>query len=321
MKVALLGGTGFVGHYLTEKLLQHGHTPRLLIRKGSPHFPNQTHPFEWVSGDLNDRESLRRVLTGADAVIYNIGILREYPSRGISFENLQYEGVVKTAELAKTLKVNRFILMSANGVEHGLTPYQKTKSDAENHLLGCGLEWTIFRPSVIFGDPHGRLEFVTMLKRDIIDSPLPAPLFYRGLLPIDAGEFQLSPVHVEDVAECFVLSLEMPETFTGIYTLGGPQNLTWKEILKTIARTLGRDKLMLPVPAFAPATAAALFDRFPWFPISRDQIRMLLGGNVCSGEKIFNLCNITPRRFDEANLSYIAPGGTAKTADESSPPA
>jgi NADH dehydrogenase len=317
MKVALLGGTGFVGHYLTEKLLQHGHTPRLLIRKGSPHFPNQTHPFEWVRGDIDDRESLRRVLTGADAVIYNIGILREYPAKGITFENLQYQGVVNTAELAKTQKVKRFLLMSANGVDLGLTPYQKTKSAAENHLLGCGLDWTVFRPSVIFGDPHGRLEFATMLKRDIIDSPLPAPLFYEGLLPVNPGGFQLSPVHVGDVAECFVLCLDKPETFTGIYPLGGPQNLTWKEILETIARTLGRQKLMLPVPAFAPAAAAAIFDRFPWFPITRDQIRMLLSGNVCSGEKIFELCGIEPRRFDEANLGYIAPDEPADAGDDS----
>jgi NADH dehydrogenase len=160
---------------------------------------------------------------------------------------------------------------------------------------------------VIFGNPHGRLEFVTMLKRDIIDPPLPAPLFYEGLLPHNPGSFQLSPVFVEDVAECFVSSLDKPETFSDIFTLGGPQNLSWKAILTTIANTLGRKKLMLPVPAFAPAMAASVLDRFPWFPISRDQIRMLLKGNVCSGEKIFELCNIQPCSFDEDSLRYIAP--------------
>ncbi|MES9994174.1 MAG: NAD(P)H-binding protein [Candidatus Thiodiazotropha sp.] len=305
MKVALLGGTGFVGHYLTEKLLHHGHTPKLLIRQGSPHTPKHNPPFEWVSGDIESNDSLRQLLSGADAVIYNIGILREYPSKAITFEGLQYEGLVKTVSVAKELGVKRLLLMSANGVELGLTPYQKTKAAAEQHLLGSGLDWTVFRPSVIFGDPHGRLEFVTMLKRDIIDSPLPAPLFYEGLLPNNPGGFQLSPVHVEDVAQCFVSALDMPETFAGIYTLGGPRNLSWKEILTTIANTLGRNKLMLPVPVFAPATAAAIFDRFPWFPISRDQISMLLKGNVCSGEKIFKLCRVEAHNFDEEALRYI----------------
>ncbi|MES9970654.1 MAG: NAD(P)H-binding protein [Candidatus Thiodiazotropha sp.] len=308
MKVALLGGTGFVGHYLTEKLLQHGHTPRLLVRENSSHSFKPTQPFEWVSGDIEDNKSLRRLLTGVDAVIYNIGILREYPSKGITFEKLQHEWAVKTASVAKEQGIKRFLLMSANGVELGLTPYQKTKLAAENHLPGSGLDWTIFRPSVIFGNPHGRLEFVTMLKRDIIDSPLPAPLFYEGLIPSNPGGFELSPVHVEDVAESFVLSLDRPETYSDIYTLGGPQNLTWKEILKTIAESLGKQKLMLPVPAFAPAMAAAALDRFQWFPISRDQIRMLLKGNVCSGEKIFNLCQIKPQSFDKQSLSYIVQG-------------
>jgi NADH dehydrogenase len=309
MKVALLGGTGFVGQYLTEKLLQHGHTPRLFVREGSPHSFKTTQPFEWVSGDIADNKSLRRLLTGVDAVIYNIGILREYPSKGITFDKLQHEWVMKTTSMAKEQGIKRFLLMSANGVELGLTPYQKTKLAAEEQLPGSGLDWTIFRPSVIFGNPHGRLEFATMLKRDIIDSPLPAPLFYGGLIPANPGGFELSPVHVEDVAEAFVLSLEKPETYSDIYTLGGPQNLTWKEILATIAETLGRKKLMLPVPAFAPTLAATALDRFSWFPISRDQIRMLLKGNVCSGEKIFEICNIQPRSFTTETLHYLSQNG------------
>jgi NADH dehydrogenase len=310
MKVAVLGGTGFVGHYLTEKLLQHGHMPRLLIREGSPHFSKQTQPFEWTRGDIDDNKTLRRLLTGVDAVIYNIGILREYPSKGISFEKYQYEWVAKIVELVKEQKIKRFLLMSANGAELGLTPYQRTKLAAENLLPGSGLDWTIFRPSVIFGNPHDRVEFVTMLKRDIIDSPLPAPLFYSGLIPSEPGGFQLSPVHVEDVAECFISSLEKPQTFSEIFTIGGPGSLSWKEILTTITETLGRKKTMLPVPAFAPSLAASLFDRFSWFPISRDQIRMLLKGNVCSGETIFKLCNITPQNFDRESLRYIVPDPT-----------
>jgi NADH dehydrogenase len=305
MKVAVLGGTGFVGHYLTETLLRHGHMPRLLIREESPHFSKQTQPFEWTRGDIEDNKTLRRLLTGVDAIIYNIGILREYPSKGITFDKYQYEWVAKTLELAKEQQIKRFLLMSANGAEHGLTPYQKTKLAAEKILPGSGLDWTIFRPSVIFGHPHGRLEFVTMLKRDIIDSPLPAPLFYPGLIPSNPGGFQLSPVHVEDVAECFVSSLEKPETFSDIYTIGGPRDLSWKEILRTIAETLGRKKTMLPVPAFAPSLAASALERFPWFPISRDQIRMLLQGNVCSGEKIFKLCDVKPHEFNQESLRYI----------------
>ena len=73
------------------------------------------------------------------------------------------------------------------------------------------LDWTIFRPSVLFGDPRGRMEFATQLYRDIIGSPMTAPLFYDGLLPFGAGAMQMSPVHVGDVAEVFGKSLQRKE--------------------------------------------------------------------------------------------------------------
>ena len=93
--------------------------------------------------------------------------------------------------------------MSANGVKADGTPYQVTKYEAEEYLKASGLDWTIFRPSVIFGDPGERMEFATQLASDIIRPPLPAPLFFDGVSPLNAGQFRLSPVHVEDVAQAF----------------------------------------------------------------------------------------------------------------------
>ena len=305
MKVAVLGGTGFVGHYLLEALIEQGETPRALIRNARARKPTGGDRIEWIAGSVEDTESVRKLLDGSDAVIYNIGILRAFPAQGISFEKLQHEGVVKTATLAQELGVKRFILMSANGVEQGLTPYQRTKAAAEDHLKLTKLDWTIFRPSVIFGEPHERFEFASMLKRDIIDSPLPAPLFYEGLIPHNPGGFKLSPVHVQDVAEAFARSLEKTETFGKTYTLGGPDDLSWREILTLISQVNGKQKLMLPVPAFGPSLVASLFDRFAWFPISKDQIRMLIKGNTCRGDTIFELCGIQPRAFNIQTIQYL----------------
>jgi NADH dehydrogenase len=257
---------------------------------------------------------MRKLIAGADAVIYNIGILREFPSAHITFEKSQRIGAVRAADLAVECGVRRFLLMSANGVELTATDYQRTKLAAEEHLKSLDLDWTIFRPSVIFGDPQGREEFASMLKRDILDSPMPAPLFYTGLLPRDAGAFEFSPVHVRDVAAAFVGALEETATHGHTYTLGGPATLSWKDILSTIASACGTTKLMLPVPAIGPMMAAAFFDRYAWFPISRDQIRMLTLGNVCDGDAIFDLLGIRATPFDAGNLKYL----TAKAI--SSPP-
>jgi NADH dehydrogenase len=305
MKVALLGGTGFVGSYLVDALIDQGHIPRLLVRTGSEHKIPRHSPLEWTLGDISNDVALHKLLEDVDAVIYNIGILREFPGQGISFKELQFEGVKRVAEIAQSAGVRRFLHMSANGVDQSLTPYQRTKLAAEAHIQGLDLDWTIFRPSVIFGDPRGRFEFASMLKHQIVDSPLPVPLFYQGLLPQDAGGFGLSPVHVEDVAAAFVGALDKPETHCQTFTLGGPNDLTWKQIFHILCEISGKSKPMLPVPAAAPGFAASLLDRFPWFPISRDQIRMLLAGNTCSGDAIFQMIGIEPRPFSEQHLRYL----------------
>jgi NADH dehydrogenase len=305
MKVALFGGTGFVGTYLVDGLLAAGHLPRLLVRPGSEARVAQGERCELVAGEIGDTEAVARCLAGCDAAIYNIGLLREFPDRGITFEAMHYEGCVRVIDAAVAAGVRRFVLMSANGVAAEGTPYQVTKYRAEQHLADSGLDWTVFRPSVIFGDPRGRMEFCSQLRAEMIDMPIPAPLFHEGLLPLNAGRFRLSPVAIEDVATAFVRSLEMPEACGKVFPLGGPEALEWREIIGTIARACGRRKLMLPAPAWAVRTVAGLFESQDWFPITRDQLDMLLAGNVCDGSDAWTLFDITPRRFDAASLAYL----------------
>jgi NADH dehydrogenase len=197
------------------------------------------------------------------------------------------------------------------------TGYQTTKFRAEQYLANSGMDWTVFRPSVIFGDPRGRMEFATQLYREVICSPLPAPLFFKGLRPTEAGMFRMSPVHVRDVATAFVQALDMPETAGRTYTLGGPENPTWKAILHTIAHACGYDKSekpVLPVPALALHGLAALLDRYAFFPVTRDQLTMLLEGNVCDGRVAFDTFGIEPVAFAAENLAYLRKAPRFRTA-------
>jgi NADH dehydrogenase len=305
-KVALFGGTGFVGRYLTDALTRAGYEVRLLARPDPGRSRVAQAEVAVVEGTIGDSAAVRETLRGADVAIYNIGILREHPSRGITFEALQNEGARRVIEACVDLGVSRVVLMSANGVEQEQTDYQRTKRAAEKYLEGSGLEWTIFRPSVIFGDPRGAMEFATQLRHEIIDSPLPAPLFYTGMLPTKAGQFELSPVHVEDVAELFARSIEDARFFRRIVPVGGPDVLTWTAILRTIAHASGKRYFAAPVPACAVDLAARLFERFPAFPLTRDQLKMLLQGNVADANRVFDDVGIRPRRFSEESLAYLA---------------
>ncbi len=303
-RIGLFGGTGFVGSYLVDALLANDFHPVLLVREGREQRFEQRDRCTIVIGDIGDDNAVRRVVEDCEALIYNIGILREFPDRGITYEKLHVEGACRAMDAATVAGVRRFLLMSANGVKADGTGYQRTKFRAERYLQDLDLDWTIFRPSVLFGDPRGRMEFATQLSTEIIDSPLPAPLFHGGLLPLGAGQFRMSPVHVSDVAGAFVKALQDPHTIGQILHLGGPETLSWREILTRLAEVKGRTKLMLPVPALGVMAAAAVLDRFEAFPITRDQIRMLLEGNACAPDDLKKL-GIDPKAFSTEALQYL----------------
>jgi len=305
MKVALFGGTGFVGGYLVDELLEQGHVPVLLIRPGSEEKLLRPEGCETVPGVIEDPEAVRRTVTGAGAVIYNVGILKEYPQRGITYQALHFDGARLAMDTAAEAGVRRFLLMSANGVKADGTGYQKTKYLAEQHLQASGLDWTIFRPSVLFGDPRGRMEFATQLHRDIVASPLPAPLFYDGLLPFGAGSMQMSPIHVRDVAKIFADSLQRQESVGRIYHLGGPRCVSWKQILETIGEATGKRVFGLPTPAWAVKTVAGLLDGLDILPVTRDQMSMLMEGNTCDSAGLFREFGIDPIPFEAEHLQYL----------------
>jgi NADH dehydrogenase len=260
-----------------------------------------------LPGDLADVGAIESLVDACDALIYNIGILRASPSRGITFEALHFQGAKRAIDLAVAAGGRRFLLMSANGARAEGTAYQRTKFQAEEYLRTAGLDYGIFRPSVIFGPPRGRMEIATQLYQDVIRPPFPAPLFYAGILPVDAGGFRLSPVHVEEVATAFADALDADEAGGKTSLLCGPEALTWREILKRVAGAGGYPyKTMIPVPAYPLRFGASLLDQFDAFPITADQLRMLLEGNTCEPAAAADVeIIIGTRRFDEDELSYL----------------
>ena len=304
MRVAVFGGTGFVGSYLIDALIEFNHEPSVLVRAGSEHKLQQADRCRSIAGDLSSRSAIDATLNNCDAVIYSVGILREYPKQGITFEDLQYEAAVRVAESARAQGITRFLLMSANGAKAPGTRYQETKLRAEEHIEAGGLAATIFRPSVIFGDPRGAMEFASQLCRDMIAPPLPAVGFFTGWYPA-RGRILMSPVHVEDVALAFVRALEDPATVGRTYHLGGPEQLGWSEMLRRVASAVGQDKWILPMPIGLMKLAATLFDWLPFFPVTRDQLTMLSEGNTADPADLELLIGRPPTAFASKNLGYL----------------
>ena len=299
-KVVVTGGSGRVGSYVVQQLMQ---SMQVVVADLKP----SQHQVEFVATDVMDLEAVRAATQGADAVIYLIGILREFPAKGITYEESQFNGVERTVAAAQRQGVQHFILMSANGVKAGGTKYQDTKFRAEQCVQASGLAWTIFRPSVIFGDPRGKAEFCTQLQKELVLPPIPAPLFFAGVNILQAGKFEMQPVHVEDVAQAFAAAVDNPAALGKTFTLCGADAVSWKQIIQTLAQASGRSgKLAVPAPAEILKVVAGVLDKQAWFPITRDQIVMLLEGNTCSDSVAWQTFGIAPKRFALENLGYLA---------------
>ena len=304
MKVALFGGTGFVGSYIINELIDSDFSPKVLVRKGSE--TKLVSDCEIVYGDIGDKKSIKETIRDTEAIIYNIGIIREFPSKGITYTRLHYEGVLLCIQIAEEMNVKRFILMSANGAKLNGTGYQTSKFQAEQEVQNSNLQWTIFRPSLIFGRPHNPVhqEFCSQLRDEMLSLPFPAPLFYEGILPFKAGLFSMSPIHAKNVSEFFVKSINMENTISKIYKLGGVERLTWKEIIHKISLASNKLTWKIPAPAIFIKFIAKIFDRFEWFPVTRDQLTMLMEGNVVD-EQYFSNFDIDPIEFSDENLDYL----------------
>ena len=300
----MFGGTGFVGGYLVRALLEAGHELSVLVRPGSEQKLVASDRCRVTMGDIADSEAMATALQGCDAAIYNIGILRAFPRRGITFEALHFEGACRVVDAAKELGVRRFLMMSANGVKRGGTPYQDTKFRADEYVISSGLDWTIFRPSVIFGDSGGTQEISHQLFSELVMPPVPAPAFHNGAIPKGNGVV-MSPVSIDDVADAFVAALQGAETIGKTYELGGPEVLTWEVMVRRVAEAAGKSKVVLPMPIGLMKFAATLFDWLPFFPATRDQLAMLAEGNVADPAALESLIGRKAARFSADNLSYL----------------
>jgi len=304
MKVGIFGGTGFIGGYLVDALLEAGHTPRVLVRPGSEKKLRRRDDCELVPGDVSDAAAIDATISGCNAAVYSVGILREEPSKGITFEALQRRGAENTVEAAKKHGVSRFLLMSANGVHENGTAYQRTKYLAERAALDSGLDVTVFRPSVVFGDPQGKMEIATQLYQDVVRLPVPAPGFTSGLSPSSA--VTMSPVYVGDVVDAMVASLADPDTIGKTFELGGPETLTWSEMIRRVASATGGSKVVMPTPIPLMRIPATLLGWLPGFPVTNDQLTMLAEGNDASSDALEQLIGREARAFNSQSLAYLA---------------
>lgn len=287
MKIAVLGGTGFVGRALLARLAAEGHALTVLSRNPHAHLDRLLPPGTQVAcGDVYDPEFLKARFQGQDAVVNLVGILNERGDNGRGFQRA-HVGLTKLVVAACQLAgVRRLLQMSSLNAGRGESFYLKSRGEAEAVVKASGLDWTIFQPSVIFGPGDGFFcRFAALLKL----SPV---------LPLARAGTRFAPVFVGDVAEAMRRSLHDRRTVGQVYELYGPEVFTLGELVRLTARQLGLTRLVLPLPDALGRLQGLLFDFVPGKPFSSDNYRSLKLDSVGAIDGLHQL-GIPPTRIGQ----------------------
>ncbi len=294
----MLGGSGFVGLAIADQAAARGLRVRVLTRyEPSAKAVKVLPTVEVVTGDPHDPGVLARAFEGMDAVVNLVGVL--HPPRGQSFTDVHAELPRKVARACRTSGVQHLLHMSALGAsDKAPSEYLRSKAAGEAvvRLESGAVAWTVFRPSVIFGEGDRFLNLFATL----------ADFF--PVIPLACADARFQPVWVEDVARCFVAALGNPVTFGQAFELCGPRAYTLRELVRLVCETIGKRRRIVALPPALGRLQASVFEHLPGQVLTRDNLRSMSVANVCSG-RFPAFCPIEPSPIEAIVPEYLAAGG------------
>ena len=293
MTVAVVGATGFVGSHVVPRLAGAGHRVIAVSRRGARR-SDWGETVETRSADVATGRRVAEALAGADAVVHLVAIPRETDGR--RFEQVNVRATGRVVDAARAAGIRRFVHLSAMGVtDDPKLAYLSSKWRGEQLVRESGLDWVVLRPSLLFGPGDGFFSLVrTTLK-----------WWSPGVVAIPGkGDARFQPLAAADLAIAVERSLVDPERVGSIYELGGPQHVTYREIVEEVMRVTGMRRLKVPMPIPLISALTVATDRFlPIFPVSHDQISSLQRPNSTALDAFERAFDVTPRPLD---LRYLA---------------
>ena len=296
--VTVIGGSGFIGRYVVQRLARAGWQVRVAVRR-----PNEA-LFLKTAGDvgqvtpvaanIRDDRSVATAVAGADAVVNLVGIL--YASGKQSFDAVQAKGAARIAAAAKAAGVRRFVQISAIGADPASdSAYARSKAAGEQAVKLAFPEATILRPSIVFGPED---DFFNRFARMAMMSP--------GLPLIGGGHTRFQPVFVGDVAAAVERALEGAGTMGKTYELGGPRVYTFRALLEMMLKEIGRCRLLVPLPFPLATLKAAFLQLLPIKLLTVDQVRLLKRDNVvAAGAPGLQELGVAPTTLESILPTYL----------------
>lgn len=303
-KIAIIGGSGFIGSQIAANLADCNREIIIPTRRRERHKEAVILLIntQMIEADLRDDAVLRHVLQGCDAVINATGILHGSRSE---FDYCHVELPSRLLAACKDLNIRRFIHISTLGADvHAPSNYLETKAHGEQLVRDSDLDWTIFRPSAVFGDGDDFLcKFAKLLN-----------LF--PMLPLAGAETKLQPVWVQDLAKAIVNVLGNPASFQKTYDMVGPDRMTLREVAQFVGKLTGNSR---PIIALSPGMAmfqATVLQLVPGTPLlSFDSVRTLMRDSI-SDETIAAELQVTPSSMFAIAPQYLGSAENQAQLDE-----
>ena len=292
--VLVIGGSGFVGRHVVNRLVAAGHrvvvpTRRREYARALILLPT----VDVLEADVHDPSTVARLARGTDAVINLVGILNE--KGGETFPQVHFELTRGIIAACKSAGVRRLVHMSAlNADPAAPSRYLRTKGEAEAAVVASELDWTIFQPSVIFGREDSFLNLFARLLR---------------VLPVVAlagAGCRFQPVYVGDVADCFVRTLDVDASIGRMYPLCGPKIYTLRELVRYVGEVTGNERPIVPLGRLAGRLQALALEALPGKLMSRDNLDSMQVDSVC-GCDFPALFGVTPTALEAAAPEYLSP--------------
>lgn len=268
-RICLIGGSGFIGSYIAERLAEQEASLTIATRNRDRHKASLIvlPKTDVVSTNVHHPLALQQLLAGHDAVISMVGILHGTRK---DFERAHVELLDKIIATCHKQGIRRLLHISALGADpDGPSDYQQTKGIAEQHLRDSGLDWTILRPSVVFGRGDS---FLTLFAGLLDKLPL---------LPLAGANTRFAPVWADDLARACVACLKNPDSIGHSLDITGPRSYTLAELVAYVGRLRGTARPVIPLPHSLAMLQAGLMELLPGPTLmSRDNVRSLAVDNT-----------------------------------------
>ncbi len=293
--ILVTGATGFIGRHLVTRLMKEGKQVRCLIPEHKAENLPWENPPEIIVGDVMDEETLFKAVTGVHVIIHLENAL--WWGRVRDLERVELAGTRNLIAAARAARVGRIITLSQMGAApssaYGII---RVKGMVEEVIRSSGLAFTIIRSGIVYGEDDAFVNHIAMMLQV-------NPIFF--LMP-GRGEIVLQPLHIDDLVEILLRSLDRTEVVDTTLEVGGPEYITLEDLIRTVMRVAGLPRIIIPVPPYAMRWITAVYNRIlPRSLMTAQWLDILATNRATQLANTYGYFGVRPRRFEDTLITYM----------------